>query len=589
MESETWNRCAGYFADSGFCFSNDGRYVLCPCGPSVQVISATTGERVTSIGGSEFHGDSIVVSVECFDFGTGSEQLFASLDVAHGCCIWKLHSDQNSNHCAATVRSRFTLDQLQLGDQKCFEDLGNVRHVGIETILACSGHTRSLAAATLILVLDCCFVPLVNGICAAGSSKNQASDGMCSEDSRTDDDQDNQLGKVRQASFIHVVELRLADLFQAQSAQSAGVGFNINVVDLFHCCCRSPRGKAVAARRSVVRAAACESHVVLVKNHSLFIWDRSKGTLTMTLYNNVFSSVTLHKQASYAVTGDASGNITWWKLNFLEENSKLKSKFAGAVAGASPIASGTVPTKALQTRRSCQRVLQRDSHKLAVRDYLEATSELSECVNQSAIAAASELIQVPVAVQHWHSHPVRALAFMSNGLHLASAGEEAVLVFWHVSQSSRHFMPRFGAPIHGLVSAPAPFPLAALTLADNSLRIIDVSTSTVKAAYYGLQLPLSLLQGGSLVPIALRAKRSDIFPMAMQFFSPQHPSLALTVASGVTSEGVGANSRLQVFDVETNTDLGHMSVNNQNFVSRTDAKIKKYQWTIQIVSAFHPM
>jgi NET1-associated nuclear protein 1 (U3 small nucleolar RNA-associated protein 17) len=48
---------------------------------------------------------------------------------------------------------------------------------------------------------------------------------------------------------------------------------------------------------------------------------------------------------------------------------------------------------------------------------------------------------------HWHAHAVSAVSFSSDGAHLFSGGEEAVLVIWQLQTGRKEFIPRVGAPI----------------------------------------------------------------------------------------------------------------------------------------------
>jgi NET1-associated nuclear protein 1 (U3 small nucleolar RNA-associated protein 17) len=51
---------------------------------------------------------------------------------------------------------------------------------------------------------------------------------------------------------------------------------------------------------------------------------------------------------------------------------------------------------------------------------------------------------------HWHAHSVNDLCFTSDGVYLASGGEEGVLVYWQLATDHKHFRPRLGAPLMNL-------------------------------------------------------------------------------------------------------------------------------------------
>lgn len=76
------------------------------------------------------------------------------------------------------------------------------------------------------------------------------------------------------------------------------------------------------------------------------------------------------------------------------------------------------------------------------------------------------------SILEWHTGPV--LALCSNGRYLYSAGEESVVVLWHVSDLSRDFLPRVGTTIKHL-SVKAETNEIICVLSDNSIKIIDLS------------------------------------------------------------------------------------------------------------------
>ena len=52
--------------------------------------------------------------------------------------------------------------------------------------------------------------------------------------------------------------------------------------------------------------------------------------------------------------------------------------------------------------------------------------------------------RLPTTSLHWHAHAVAAIAFTPSGAQLLSAGEESVLVQWHLASGKREYIPRLG-------------------------------------------------------------------------------------------------------------------------------------------------
>ena len=71
----------------------------------------------------------------------------------------------------------------------------------------------------------------------------------------------------------------------------------------------------------------------------------------------------------------------------------------------------------------------------------------------------------------WHTGPVHCL--LVSGQYLYSAGEESVVVLWHLKNLSRDFLPRVGTAIRSLwVSEMTNEILCGMS--DNSVKIIDL-------------------------------------------------------------------------------------------------------------------
>uniref|UniRef100_A0A1B0DFN8 WD repeat-containing protein 75 second beta-propeller domain-containing protein n=1 Tax=Phlebotomus papatasi TaxID=29031 RepID=A0A1B0DFN8_PHLPP len=82
--------------------------------------------------------------------------------------------------------------------------------------------------------------------------------------------------------------------------------------------------------------------------------------------------------------------------------------------------------------------------------------------------------RVPVTTRyHWHSGPVKCLAFTESGTHFFSGGIEYVLVKWtHNHPEQKNFLPRMrGSPVH--ISVGPQNQQIAVALNDNGIQLLD--------------------------------------------------------------------------------------------------------------------
>ncbi|CAI5501351.1 unnamed protein product [Closterium sp. Naga37s-1] len=129
-----------------------------------------------------------------------------------------------------------------------------------------------------------------------------------------------------------------------------------------------------------------------------------------------------------------------------------------------------------------------------------------------------------VSSLHWHASAVADLAFSPDGVHLVSIGAEAVALVWQLQSGARRFLPRMPAALLRLVLPPSLLPplpppspstpsaaaaaggaggarslvapLAApealrfgMQCADNSVRVVDLSESSLIASIRGIAPP----------------------------------------------------------------------------------------------------
>lgn len=90
-----------------------------------------------------------------------------------------------------------------------------------------------------------------------------------------------------------------------------------------------------------------------------------------------------------------------------------------------------------------------------------------------------------VQTLHWHAQEVTSLAFIQNTPLLMSGGHEAVLVQWHLEKQERGFVSRVGNAITNFSLSPTYY---AMTLADNSIKVVRVDNNKVVLSYQNLHM-----------------------------------------------------------------------------------------------------
>lgn len=105
---------------------------------------------------------------------------------------------------------------------------------------------------------------------------------------------------------------------------------------------------------------------------------------------------------------------------------------------------------------------------------------------------ALDYLRPSVATYTWHARPVSSLAFTLNGAQVLSGGEEGVLVLWQLSNGSRDFISRIGAPISSITCAPITAdthtPEAAIALVDGRVGIASLVDKRILRNMSGLRL-----------------------------------------------------------------------------------------------------
>jgi WD40 repeat protein len=104
---------------------------------------------------------------------------------------------------------------------------------------------------------------------------------------------------------------------------------------------------------------------------------------------------------------------------------------------------------------------------------------------------------------HWHSHQVNCIFMTSDGTQLLSAGEEGVVVFWHLLANKQTFCPRLGSSIVSIGSDPTRTTFAAL-LDSNTLKLVKTNNYEEIASISSLTDPGNYTKNESIRSSVLR-------------------------------------------------------------------------------------
>ncbi|OLY78563.1 WD repeat-containing protein 75 [Smittium mucronatum] len=138
-------------------------------------------------------------------------------------------------------------------------------------------------------------------------------------------------------------------------------------------------------------------------------------------------------------------------------------------------------------------------------------------------------------IYHWHSSGILSLAYSNDGKFILSGGSEAVLVYWQLATFQKDFLPRLGASLVGLSISPNDQRIG-ITLANNSIFIIDFESKDILGTVFGLQT----------------TKISSHFSV-----HPSEPHVLLTSSPGM----------LQTFDVLNDNHISNLEVASFNLVN----------------------
>ena len=162
------------------------------------------------------------------------------------------------------------------------------------------------------------------------------------------------------------------------------------------------------------------------------------------------------------------------------------------------------------------------------------------------------------SMHHWHSVPVAALEYTSNGSVLLSGAEEGVLCVWTESSSEAkpQFIPRLGGPIaHIAVSRCNQF--AAVSVRSNRIVVVDLFTRSIQSSITG-----------TLHDVTGRTQVSAV----------RHDKALVTIST---------HSHVQLFDMNARKPVNRqpISVQERNHIPSTiRAQVKAQPWECQQVA-----
>lgn len=135
------------------------------------------------------------------------------------------------------------------------------------------------------------------------------------------------------------------------------------------------------------------------------------------------------------------------------------------------------------------------------------------------------------AIYHWHTLPVRCIAFSSSGSYFYSGGGECVLVKWQIDNSlQKDFLPRLPSTVENISVANNNF-FIALSSGDNGIRILDPRLELISTIQ---NLVLSDSSEGNIIfdprSKALIMNGSSGY---LQFYSPYDLSLMYSVSNTI--------------------------------------------------------
>jgi len=198
---------------------------------------------------------------------------------------------------------------------------------------------------------------------------------------------------------------------------------------------------------------------------------------------------------------------------------------------------------------------------------------------------------------HWHAHRVGAVMFTQDGHYMLSGGEEGVLVIWQLETGTKHFIPRLASTIlHMSLSHDGN--TYALSMGDNRIKLVSAVTNRVEKVITGLSYSAPSQHAGTAAHLVhnptahhapsssssaslTHARRGDDRSRHLSvpfLYSPLHAGWFL---NSIVQPGV-----LQVYDLFSDRHVLDLDLLARNIVSRTEDEASNQPRIEQI--ALHP-
>uniref|UniRef100_A0A0G4GK78 Uncharacterized protein n=1 Tax=Chromera velia CCMP2878 TaxID=1169474 RepID=A0A0G4GK78_9ALVE len=282
--------------------------------------------------------------------------------------------------------------------------------------------------------------------------------------------------------LLHTVTLGFRDLKGAASSvmkmrlrikEGQGGGMAVET-SLFLMVCGS--------RIRQVRVCARGAMVAVLCRHDFLVWSLAEGVWRhFTCRPGApLTTMDIHPQGVYVAVGDRAGVITTWYIQPF-----LRSRGDG---DGEALPSGVTKLPVYRIARGGT-LMKRAGAKAEREPEITATGPVPVLRG----------FEVPCGFLHWHAMAVastRHAAATDNmsplSGRLLSGGTEGVIVTWAMGAASqqRHFLPRLGAPIIHLCPSPDGESVA-VSLADNSIKLINTGSMDLQHTIRGLSVPLT--------------------------------------------------------------------------------------------------
>ncbi|KAI8835527.1 quinon protein alcohol dehydrogenase-like superfamily [Chytridium lagenaria] len=164
---------------------------------------------------------------------------------------------------------------------------------------------------------------------------------------------------------------------------------------------------------------------------------------------------------------------------------------------------------------------------------------------------------------HWHAHRVHGLHFSPDGVYLLSGGEEAVLVIWQLATQHKQFLPRLGADVNA-IGLSDDQSLYALTLGDNTIKIVSAVDLTVRQAVSGIK---TVSVGNAARKAAGVNGRQSVWKSPARY---RNAGVTVDPRSNLVVMAAASGTSVQFFNAPEDRHVMELETSPRNRVSRTE-------------------